>query len=126
MSGGHWNYLSLRIEERIGASLDDAWRLLAAIEHELDWGICCDTCYDCAKIRTINALEAYFDTEARSADDALRLLHSSEPECERCKAWRNRGKEAPKQERTAAQVEVTYEWKTYKGTVYAFEEGKES
>lgn len=84
MSGGHWGYLSHKIEERVGAPLDDIWRMLAAIEHELDWGICCDTCYDCAKIRVVNALEAYFDTDATSVDNALRLLHSSESECVNC------------------------------------------
>jgi len=85
MSGGHWQYLSYKIQERIGFPLDDAWRLLAAIEHELDYGICCDTCYECAKIRTIQALEEYFDTDATSAENSLRILNKRESECEKCK-----------------------------------------
>lgn len=85
MSGGHWDYLSHKIEERIAVPLDDVWRLLARIEHELDWGICCDTCYECAKIRTINAIEAYFDTGATSVETSLRLISSRESECDKCK-----------------------------------------
>lgn len=104
MSGGHWNYLSYKIEERIGAPQDDVWKLLAAIEHALDWGICGDTCYDCAKIRTINALEDYFDTEATSVDNALRLLRSYEPECDRCK---EREKER-KKERVKMAYAITF------------------
>ena len=85
MSGGHWGYLYTQLEERAGQPLNEVWRLLAAIEHELDYGISCDTCYECAKIRTINALESYFDTGATSIENAMRLLHSSEPECAKCK-----------------------------------------
>ena len=85
MSGGHWDYLSYKLEERAPYA-GNVWELLAAIEHELDWGICCDTCYECAKIRTIRALEAFFDSGATDITTAIRLLRSSEPECERCKA----------------------------------------
>lgn len=85
MSGGNWNYLSYKIEERIGQPLDEVWRLLAAIEHELDWGISGDTCYECAKIRTIKALEAYFDTDATSVENSLHILHETQPECAECK-----------------------------------------
>lgn len=123
MSGGHWNYLSHKIEERIGTPLDEVWRLLAAIEHELDWGLCCDTCYECAKIRTINALEAYFDTEATSVQDALRLLRSSEPECTRCVEWQKKRKE-PREAPPVASVTARFvhEGKLYKGTMYEVKE----
>jgi wobble nucleotide-excising tRNase len=93
MSGGHWDYLSHKLQERAEASLSDAWRLLAAIEHELDWGKSCDTCYECAKIRSINALEAYFDTQATSIETSVRLLRSSLPECDRCKEAERKRKE---------------------------------
>lgn len=114
MSGGHWEYLSCKIEERIG--LDNAWRLLAAIEHVLDWGICCDTCERCAEIRTINALKAYFDTDATDVDDALQLLKSSQPVCQKCKDRETK--------RKSMTVECAYEGTVYKGTLYAMREDK--
>lgn len=125
MSGGNWNYLSYKIEERVGAPLNEIWKLIAAIEHELDWGICGDTCYECARIRTINALEAYFDTEATSVDDSLRLLRSSEPECTRCKEWQEK-RNAPRevQPRESATIEFLHQGKMYKGIVYAVEDGQ--
>jgi hypothetical protein len=70
VSGGHWNYLSHKLEERAEYA-GDIWKLLGAIEHELDWGISCDTCYECAKARVVRALEAFFDTEAASTDTAI-------------------------------------------------------
>jgi hypothetical protein len=119
MSGGHWEYLSYKIEERVGAPLDEVWRLLAAIEHELDWGICCDTCYECAKIRTINALEAYFDTQATDVSNSLRLLRNSEPECTRCKEWaKQRGKPREEQPRESIPLQFTTQGKIYKGVAY--------
>ena len=120
MSGGHWGYLSHRIEERVGAPLDEVWRLLAAIEHELDWGICSDACYDCAKICVINALEAYFDTEATSVENALRLIRSNEPECGKCKEWR-KNRDTPREipPRASATVEVSFDGnKVFKGVAY--------
>ncbi|SRR6266480_2276063 len=125
MSGGHWGYLSHRIEERAGVPLDDVWRMLAAIEHELDWGICCDTCYDCAKIRVVNALEAYFDTEATSIDNALRLIRSSEPECGKCREWHKKH-DMPREIQPRASVTVEFSLdgsKVYKGVVYEREQG---
>jgi hypothetical protein len=126
MSGGHWNYLSYKIEERVGVPLDDVWKLLAAIEHELDYGICGDTCYECAKIQVVNALEAYFDTEATSVDNSLRLLRSSESECARCKERdEQRGKPHQTLPRQAASIQVMHDGKLYRGTVYEIEPGKE-
>ncbi len=124
MSGGHWEYLCYKIEERIGVPLDDVWRLLASIEHALDYGICCDTCYECAKIRTINALEAYFDTGATSVENSSRLLKSSESECSKCKKWEEYRKGiVPKAERESVTAEMLYEGKMYKGVLYLREEG---
>ena len=86
MSGGHWNYLSHRLEER-SEYAGDVWKLLAAIEHELDWGISCDTCQECAEIRTVRAIKAFFDTDATNVETAIRLVRSAEPECQRCREW---------------------------------------
>jgi hypothetical protein len=85
MSGGHWNYLGLKLEDR-SEYAGNIWKLLGAIEHELDWGICQDTCYECAKARVIFALEAYFDTQSTNIETAIRLLRSDESECDKCKA----------------------------------------
>ena len=85
MSGGHWDYLAHKLGERAEYA-GEVWELLASIEHELDWGLSGDTCYECAKIRTIRAIESYFDSGASLITTAIRLLHSSDPECERCRA----------------------------------------
>lgn len=115
MSGGHWDYLSRKLEERAEYA-GNVWKLLAAIEHELDWGICGDTCYECAKIRAIRALEAFFNTEATDESTAVRLLRSSEPECEDCK---QRSKPQVKHAQHA-QLDITFEYegKVYKGVAY--------
>lgn len=120
MSGGHWEYLALRLEERAGQPLNEAWKLLAGIERELDYGICCDTCYDCAKIRVIKALEAYFDTEATTIENAYRILRSSTPECDACKAHLITPR--VQQPRETAVVELVHHGKKYRGTVYVEEE----
>lgn len=118
MSGGHWEYLSYKLEERRGEHPGDVWRLLAAIEHELDYGICCDSCYECAKILTIDALEAYFDTGASSVENAIKILRSAEPQCEKCKKWaaERKGKREIEPRETAT-VDVLYQGKRYKGVV---------
>lgn len=83
MSGGHWNYLQFRLEER--AKHADIWLLMAAIEKALDYGICCDSCYECEKIRVIEALELYFDNEAESAEESISHLMGHDDKCQRCK-----------------------------------------
>jgi len=109
MSGGHWGYLRSQLEDRAGQPLNEVWRLLAAIEKELDYGLCGDTCYECARIRTINALEVYFDTEATSIEEGMRILKSSEPECERCK---NR---QPIKQAESVTVQLLIDGKMYRG-----------
>ena len=66
MSGGHWNYLDTKLEEQ-GINLKETFYFLAAVEHELDWGITNDTCLDCAKLRAAEALILYFDGSVASA-----------------------------------------------------------
>jgi len=66
MSGGHWGYSDQRLEA-IGQQVRYTFRFLAAVEHELDWGICCDTCLDCAKRRVAEAMIRYFDGDVDAA-----------------------------------------------------------
>jgi hypothetical protein len=43
--------------------------VLAEIAHDLDWGICCDTCQDCAEINSGRILIALFDYWWNQDDD---------------------------------------------------------
>lgn len=113
MSGGHWGYLRTQLEERAGQPLNEVWRMLAAIEHELDYGISCDTCYECAKIRVINALESYFDTGATSVENPLRILRSTEYECKSCKD--RQSKQIPLAQ--SVTVELLHDGKMYRGSL---------
>lgn len=63
MSGGHWQYLRYKLEEH-GQITKEALDLLGGLEHALDWGLSGDTCYDCAKIQVIAALEAFFNAHS--------------------------------------------------------------
>ncbi len=56
MSGGAWGYRNHNKFQGVA----NAFNLLASIEHELDWGVSCDTCLECAKARVIEALMLYF------------------------------------------------------------------
>lgn len=81
MSGGHWNYQSYKLQEQ-GEYVKAVFDLLAEIEHELDWGMCGDTCHDCAKKRVPEALEAFFDGNLSAA---LALLRDDEQhQCDSC------------------------------------------
>jgi hypothetical protein len=91
VSGGHWDYLGFKLMDRASYA-GSVWKLLGAIERDLDWGISGDTCLDCARIRAARALEAYFDTEATDETIAVRWAKSTEPECADC-----REREASKQ-----------------------------
>lgn len=75
MSGGSWNYQQHRLED-LALDSSRAIKLLAKIEHELDWGICGDTCYECAKERVVAGLEAYFRSLIGDEhfEDALEIL----------------------------------------------------
>ncbi len=86
MSGGHWNYLWYKLEERAELP-SQAIYLLAAIEHALDWGISSDSCYECAKVATIAALEAFFDRISGVNDEASwrEAIDSDENRCPACK-----------------------------------------
>lgn len=90
MSGGAWGYLSDKLEERAEEAHGTAecLRLLAAIEHSLDWGKCSDTCYECAKLRTIAALEAFFEGGAMGATTAIAIARDwKQNRCQQCQQW---------------------------------------
>jgi hypothetical protein len=91
MSGGRWGYLSFRLEDRAEFS-KEVWRLLAVLEHELDWGICGDTCIDCAKSRCAEALMAFFDTQGADATGAIATAQNGERLDMQCDDCRERGK----------------------------------
>ena len=85
MSGGHWQYLQYQLEE-YGAYVDAGMQLLGAIEHELDWGICGDGCYECAKIRTVAMLEAYYDNMRGEGDKTWKQVRDDRAGlCDSCK-----------------------------------------
>ena|ERR1039457_4043208 len=84
MSGGHWNYLSDSLRD-IGVQTNEAWKLLSTLEHELDWGMCADTCLACAKIRATEALIEFFDTNCTSATTAVAIARDYKQNlCEKC------------------------------------------
>jgi len=90
MSGGRWNYMSEKLEE-YAKSNGEVWRLMAALEHELDWGLSGDTCVDCAKTRCACALVAFFDANCEDATPAIALARDGRQPtmlCERCAAQR--------------------------------------
>lgn len=82
MSGGHWDYMSHKLSER--AVYSEVWELMAEIEHTLDWGICCDTCEDCAKLHVIDGLIEYFDGGATSVKKAIKAIRTSDKLCRKC------------------------------------------
>jgi hypothetical protein len=94
MSGGQWDYLSHKLEDAADEAQKaaQALRLLAAIEHEMDWGISADTCYACAKLRVIAALEDYFRANALSVSSGIALARDQRqnrcPDCERLEQHR--------------------------------------
>jgi hypothetical protein len=93
MSGGHWGYMSMEIEEW-GRKTSETMRLMAILERELDWGICGDSCHDCARIRTAIAIEAFFDTQMDNAVAAIALARDREQNlCPKCEKWRDEQKE---------------------------------
>ncbi len=87
MSGGAWGYLKYKIEEE-SARNQVIVNVIAQIEHEMDWGISCDTCYNCAKLRVIAALEELFENGCSDDEPPIRILTSSDAKykCDKCKA----------------------------------------
>lgn len=65
MSGGHWDYGESWKAARV--HMDGTLKFIEAAEHELDWGICCDTCLECAKKRVAEGLIRLFDGDVDAA-----------------------------------------------------------
>jgi len=88
MSGGAWDYPSSRFEE-IGKKAKAVFDLMAAIEHEMDWAVCGDTCEDCFRKRLVYALEAFFEDGGEDAERAVEILrektHNKKYMCKKCK-----------------------------------------
>lgn len=89
MSGGHWNYLQQRFDE--AADIENQRRslavnsleLLGQIEHELDWGHCCDSCLGCARRRVLAALDTFFGDNGYP-NHALAVLRDREQVANYC------------------------------------------
>ncbi len=91
MSGGAWDYMQNELEQRAKQNAE-VWRLLSAIEHELDWGVSADTCLKCAKLRIGSALIHFFDTKANDASVAISVAKDrSQNKCENCEARKGFG-----------------------------------
>lgn len=90
MSGGHWGYLGYRLDESVDRVVEGT-RFLVQAEHEMDWGISGDTCYECAKLRTVAALEALFDKWNGDDVNPLDVLADRDKHlCPRCEEWATR------------------------------------
>lgn len=76
MSGGAWGYLSHKFEEAADRPTmsTETMRLMAVIEHELDWGVSGDTCHACANKRVLAALPQFFEDGGNYADPAIHIL----------------------------------------------------
>ena len=81
MSGGAWGYRSEHYRE-VAEEVQETFELLAIFEHELDWGICGDTCSTCAKNRVAEALIQYFDGNTVAARAIAR--DQKQHQCYRC------------------------------------------
>jgi len=83
MSGGRWDY-GRNLEDNAEAlrRLTAMNEVMQAIEHEVDWGVCDDTCSACAKLRIISALEQFFDD--RSSDPVAAIAIARDHLQNRC------------------------------------------
>lgn len=83
MSGGHWGYQSHELQER-AEWMRNVLLVLAQVEHELDWGVSCDTCLSCARNRVGVAWEEFFEFDGQP-DRALMVLRDHKSyRCSRC------------------------------------------
>lgn len=83
MSGGAWEYQQFKIEEE-ALRLGELLRLIAQIEHELDWGVSGDTCLYCAHRRVGVAFEQYFGDGRNDATAAVAIAKDDgQSKCER-------------------------------------------
>lgn len=73
MSNEHWGSLGFELEER-WKHVSEALTLLTQIAYTLNAGHSGDACYECAKVRTIAALETFFDGDATDSRTAVEIL----------------------------------------------------
>ena len=93
MSGGRWDY-GQKFDENgdVLTRLNGQNDLLKAIEHELDWGLCGDTCRDCSRLRAVAALETFFDDRCH-AEAACAVARDHEQNlCPKCTNARKKTK----------------------------------
>lgn len=92
MSGGHWNYLSTRIQEQ-AEGIPGIFEFLAIVEHEMDWALCGDTCAECTKLRLWEAMVQFFTDYGGDQNRAIVIMRGVlvnfdrdlEHACSRCK-----------------------------------------
>jgi hypothetical protein len=87
VSGGAWGYQSWKLKE-LGEELAELLDVVGQVEHELDWGVCGDTCRACARLRVAVALEQYFAKRVGENDvDPIEVLEDRDRnQCDRCAA----------------------------------------
>lgn len=86
MSGGHWNYEEHNHRDQ--AEMFAGWlRLLPEVEHELDWGICGDTCLTCAYMNVGRAVEYVLDGNPAMAREFLAKGPAICPRCAKIPAY---------------------------------------
>ena len=92
MSGGRWGYLQFQLEEEAETLTNTAHllTLMGMIEHILDWGRSGDSCYECAKVHTVEILEKYFSHRTRwdegcPWEDVLAVANKGSYGCPSCR-----------------------------------------
>lgn len=83
MSGGAWSYLSTKLGDASSMGIA-CMEVLGAIEHELDWGVSGDICYDCAALRTLDALKVFFEDNAQYSQGAVEVVNDRNNPGNRC------------------------------------------
>lgn len=73
MSNEHWGGLPYQLEES-WQTATHALTLLVRIARTLNAGKSGDACYGCAKLRTVAALEKFFDRDAYSITESFEIL----------------------------------------------------
>jgi hypothetical protein len=64
------------------------YQFMAEAEHQLDWGLCGDTCADCARLRVVEGLIRLFDEPEDAAMSLAIMRDSQQNRCARCEKER--------------------------------------
>jgi len=79
MSGGRWDYgRALEDNQDALRRMTAMNEVMAAIEHEMDWGVSCDTCKECSRLRALAALEQFFDDCFSQSEAAVAIARDHE------------------------------------------------